>query len=205
MSQKELMESILPQLKCGNARIVTRSFIKKGDGKMFARLNGGRKKSDPENEWFGRVELQRSFGGCLIGSDYSSHVSGAAVRSGAADKKSEVEVETAKSWHKFANRFFQTDKATESKYYLKVQTSRSTIANNPFTAITETYIIDGKEYTRKQAEEVLKGYLKPLEHSKPTSTQINAGVDSDNEVLYFLPNIEDIVEIQQGNYHYTRQ
>ena len=206
MTQKELMEVILPNLKCGNAHVVTRTVLEKGCDKMYARLNGGRKKSDPENPWFGgRVAIEKTFGGFTIGSNYTSHVEGAAVRSGAAETKSKVEVQTAKSWHKFANRFFETDKATESRYYLKVQTSRSTIATNPFTAVSECYIIDGKRYTRKQAEEVLEGYLKPLKKSTPTSTQINAGVDDDNEILYFLPNVEEIVEISQGEYHYIRQ
>jgi hypothetical protein len=172
---------------------------------MFARLNGGRKKSDLENPWWGEVQLKKVYGGLLLGTKYTSHVAGAAVRSGATDTKSSVEVNTKQSWHVYANRFFETDKATGSKYYLKIQTSKSTLDSSDFVTISETYIIKGKEYSRKQAEEILRGYLKPIKPTKPTSTQVEAGVTEDNEIKYYLPNVEDIVEIRQGNYIYTKK
>jgi hypothetical protein len=207
MTQKEIMEQITPNLEPQAAHVVTVHTLQKDtDGdKMFARLNGGRKKSDPENPWWGEVQLKKVFGGLLLGTSYKSHVAGAAVRSGATETKSSVEVKTKQSWHVYANRFFETDKATGEKFYLKIQTSKSTLDSSDFVTISETYIIKGKEYSRKQAEEILKGFLKPIKETKPTSTQIESGVTESNEVKYYLPNVEDIVEIRQGNYIYTKK
>lgn len=201
------MEQILKLgLRPVPAKVVTRHTISKTDNdcKMFSRLNGGRKKTDEPNPWFGRVILETTFGGLNLGTDYSSHVAGGAVRSGASDKKSEVKVETKTCWHVFENDFFETDKATRSKFYLKIQTSESTLRTSDFTCIKHAYIIDGKRYDKEQAQEILKGYLKPDKERKPTSTQIEAGVDDANKIFYILPNVEDIVEIEQGKYHYTK-
>ena len=207
MKQREIMEQITPNLEPQAAHVVTiHTLNKEQDGdKMFARLGGGRKKSDPENPWWGDVKLKKIYGGLLLGTSYKSHVAGAAVRSGATDSKSEVEVKTKQSWHTFENRFFEKDRATGEKFYLKIQSSKSTFESSPFVSITETYIIKGVEYTRKQAEEILKGYLKPIKETKPTSTQIEAGVTDDNEIKYYLPNVDDIVEIKQGKYHYCKK
>ena len=207
MTQKEIMEQIVPNLEPQAAHVVTlHTLNKEQDGdKMFARLGGGRKKSDPENPWWNEVQLKKVYGGLLLGTKYTSHVAGAAVRSGATDSKSAVEVKTKQSWHVYANRFFETDKATGEKFYLKIQTSKSTMDSSDFVTISETYIIKGKEYSRKQAEVILKGFLKPIKESKPTSTQIEAGVTDDNEIRYYLPNVEDIVEIRQGKYIYTKK
>jgi len=207
MTQKEIMEQIVPNLEPQAAHVVTvHTLNKEQDGdKMFARLNGGRKKSDPENPWWGEVQLKKVFGGLLLGTSYKSHVAGAAVRSGATETKSSVEVKTKQSWHTFENRFFEKDKATGEKFYLKIQSSQSTLDSSVFVSITETYIIKGIEYSRKQAEEILKGYLKPIKPTKPTSTQIEAGVTEDNEIKYYLPNVEDIVEIKQGDYIYIKK
>jgi glucan-binding YG repeat protein len=207
MTQKEIMEQIAPNLEPQAAHVVTVHTLQKDtDGdKMFARLNGGRKKSDPENPWWGEVQLKKVFGGLLLGTSYKSHVAGAAVRSGATETKSSVEVKTKQSWHTFENRFFEKDKATGEKFYLKIQSSQSTLDSSVFVSITETYIIKGIEYSRKQAEEILKGYLKPIKPTKPTSTQVEAGVTKDNEIKYYLPNVEDIVEIRQGDYIYIKK
>lgn len=207
MTQKELMQQIEPNLQPQAAHVVTiHTLNKEQDGdKMFARLNGGRKKSDPENPWWGEVQLKKVFGGLLLGTSYKSHVAGAAVRSGATETKSSVEVKTKQSWHTFENRFFEKDKATGEKFYLKIQSSQSTLDSSVFVSITETYIIKGIEYSRKQAEEILKGYLKPIKPTKPTSTQVEAGVTKDNEIKYYLPNVEDIVEIRQGDYIYIKK
>jgi len=207
MSQKEIMEQIVPNLEPQAAHVVTiHTLNKEQDGdKMSARLNGGRKKSDPVNPWWGEVQLKKIYGGLLLGTKYTSHVAGAAVRSGATDSKSAVEVKTKPSWHTYANRFFETDRATGEKFYLKIQTSKSTMDSSDFVTISETYIIKGIEYTRKQAEEILKGYLKPIKETKPTSTQIEAGVNVSNEVKYYLPNVEDIIEIRQGDYTYIKK
>ena len=207
MTQKEIMEQIVPNLEPQAAHVVTvHTLNKEQDGdKMFARLDGGRKKSDPENPWWGEVQLKKVYGGLLLGTKYSSHVAGAAVRSGATDSKSAVEVKTKPSWHIFENRYFEKDRATGEKFYLKIQTSKSTMDSSDFVTISETYIIKGKEYSRKQAEEILKGFLKPIKPTKPTSTQIAAGVTEDNEIKYYLPNVEDIVEIRQGKYLYQKK
>lgn len=207
MKQREIMEQIAPNLEPQAAHVVTlHTLNKEQDGdKMFARLDGGRKKSDPENPWWGEVQLKKIYGGLLLGTKYSSHVAGAAVRSGATDSKSAVEVKTKQSWHTFENRFFEKDRATGEKFYLKIQTSKSTMDSSDFVTISETYIIKGKEYSRKQAEVILKGFLKPIKESKPTSTQVAAGVTDSNEVKYYLPNVEDIIEIRQGDYTYIKK
>ena len=207
MTQKEIMEQIVPNLEPKAAHVVAvHTLNKEQDGdKMSARLNGGRKKSDPINPWWGEVQLKKIYGGLLLGTKYTSHVAGAAVRSGATDTKSSVKVSTKPCWHIFENRFFETDKATKTKFYLKIQTSKSTMDSSDFVTISETYIIKGIEYTRKQAEEILKGYLKPIKETKPTSTQIEAGVNESNEIKYYLPNVEDIIEIRQGDYTYIKK
>ena len=207
MKQREIMEQIAPNLEPQAAHVVTVHTLQKDtdSDKMFARLDGGRKKSDPENPWWGEVQLKKIYGGLLLGTKYSSHVAGAAVRSGATESKSAVEVKTKQSWHTFENRFFEKDRATGEKFYLKIQTSKSTMDSSDFVTISETYIIKGIEYSRKQAEEILKGFLKPIKPTKPTSTQIEAGVTEDNEIKYYLPNVEDIVEIRQGKYTYIKK
>jgi len=207
MTQREIMEQIAPNLEPQAAHVVAvHTLNKEQDGdKMFARLGGGRKKSDPENPWWGEVKIRKVYGGLLLGTSYKSHVAGAAVRSGATETKSSVEVKTKPAWHVFENRFFEKDRTTGERFYLKIQSSQSTFESSPFVSITETYIIKGVEYSRKEAEEVLKGYLKPIKPTKPTSTQIAAGVTDSNEIKYYLPNVDDIVEIRQGNYIYTKK
>lgn len=207
MQQKELMQEIAANLQPKAATVIARTVLRKGESdKMYARLNGGRKKSDPENPWWGNVEIETQYVGLKLGTRYDSHVAGAAVSSGSAETKKEVEVKTSdKCWHTFENRFFETDKATRSKYYLKIQDSKAVIGTTLApVGVIETYIIDGNRYTRKEAEKVLAGYLKPIEEKKPTSTQINAGVDDEHTIFYYLPKLVDIVYIKQGKYEYTR-
>jgi len=208
MQQKELMQEIAANLQPAAATVISRRVLSKddSDSKMYARLNGGRKKSDPVNEWWGRVELETQFIGLKLGTEYTSHVAGAAVSSGSAETKKEVVVETSSDgWHTWENRFFETDKKTRSKFYLKIQDSKAVIGTTLApVGVVETYIIDGARYTRKEAEKVLAGYLKPIKEKKPTSTQVNAGVDSDHAIFYYLPKVTDIVYIKQGKYEYTR-
>ena len=208
MDKRKVMQQIAANLQAKPAHVIARTLITKENGsdKMFSRLDGSRKHSAPENEWWGRVEIETDYNGLFIGGDFTSFVGGAAVRSGAALKKSEVEVNTRTSWHTFENRFFETDKATHSKFYLKIQTSESTLTKAPnLVAVTETYIIDGERYTRKQAEEILAGFLKPKKVKKATSTQIEAGVDDANKVHYYLPKVEDIIYIKQEGYVYQNK
>jgi hypothetical protein len=207
MDERKLMQMISAKLQAKPAHVIARTLITKENGsdKMFARLDGSRKHSAPENPHWGEVTIETDYCGLIVGGDYESFVEGAAVRSGAATKKSDVEVETRPSWHIFENRFFETDKATHSKFYLKIQTSESTLTKAPtLVRMTETYIIGGKRYTRKQAEEILAGYLKPIKVKKATSTQVDAGVDDKNKVHYYMPKLADIVYIKQDNFTYQK-
>jgi hypothetical protein len=205
-NEKNLMLAMAAKLQPKPAHVIARSIITKENGsdKMFSRLNGGRKKSDPENKWWGKVEIETEYIGLPLGGDYESFVSGAAVRSGAAATKKEVEVEKKHSWHTYENRFFETDRSTRSKFYLKVQASENTMQTAPMVEVRYTYIIEGVRYTRKEAEKVLDGYLKPIVKKAPTSTQIEAGVNAANTIHYYLPKVTDIVYLKQGDYIYTR-
>ena len=205
MDERKLMELISKNLQPTAATVITRSILEKGTDKMYARLGGSLKHSVPENPWFGHVVVETEYIGLMLGSNYKSHVAGAAVRSGAASDKKDVEVNPSdKCWHVFENRFFETDKKTHTKFYLKIQCATDTMQNAPMVSMVETYIIDGKRYTRKEAEKVLDGYLKPIKPKAPTKTQITAGVDEERAVRYYLPKLVEIVSIKQGDYIYTR-
>lgn len=206
MEEKNLMLLIAANLKAKPAHVIARSLLTKENAsdKMYARLNGGRKNSDPINPWWEKVILETEYIGLPLGGDYESFVSGAAVRSGAAATKKEVEVTARQSWHTYENQFFECDRKTRTHFYLKVQTSANTIATAPMVEIRYTYIIDGIRYTRKEAEEILKGYLKPIPVKNPTATQIEAGVNAANTIHYYLPKVTDIVYIKQGDYLYKK-
>ena len=205
MDERKLMESISKKLQPAAATVIALSVVEKGSDKMYARLGGSLKHSAPENPWFGRVKIETKYVGLMLGSDYKSHVAGAAVRSGAASAKKDVDVNSSdRCWHIAENRFFETDKKTHTKFYLKIQCATDTMQNAPMVSMVETYIIDGKRYTRKEAEKVLDGYLKPIKPKAPTSTQIAAGVDEERAVRYYLPKLVEIVSIEQGDYTYTR-
>ena len=204
MDEKKTMLAISAKLQPKAANVIARTLITKGSDKMYARYGGGLKHSIPENPWWGRVEIQTEYIGLVVGTNYSSHVSGAAVRSGAATDKKDVDVKTKQSWHTWENRFFETDRATKEKFYLKIQSGEDTMQSAPMVTMRETYFIDGKPHTRKEAEKVLDGYLKPIKAKKPTSTQIAAGVTAGHEIHYYMPRLTDIISIKQGDYTYTR-
>lgn len=208
MTQRDLMTQILPNLKAKPARVIAVKTITKKNGgdKFYARLDGNLKHSFPENPFWGEVEIETDYIGLVLGSEYKSWVAGAAVNSGVTATKAEVkkEVNGRECWHTWENRFFEKDKRTGEKMYLKIQTSKSALDSTAPVKVVETYIYKGKRYSRKEAEEIFKGYLKPITQKNPTITQTEVGVDAAHTIHYYLPNVDDITFISQEGYVYRK-
>lgn len=203
MTDKKLVEQLSKVLRKVASTI---SYTKSADDKMYARENGSRSKSAMENPFKGRVTIVATQSGYVLGTSYENSVAGAAVRSGATSDKKDVEVETKKVWHKGYNDFFNVDRATESKFYLKVQASNSQKEN--FCKDTFTWYIDGKEinpHTYVENGVAMANFLKPVKEKSMSSTQIEAGVTSDNEQHYFLVAVENLTSITQNEFSWVRK
>jgi hypothetical protein len=207
MTEKALVEQLSKSLRKVASAI---TYSKSADDKMYAREFGSRSKSAMENPFKGRVTIMAAQSGYVLGTSYENSVAGAAVRSGATSDKSEVEVKTKKVWHTFYNDFFNVDRATESKYYLKVQASNS--QKEKICKDTFIWLLDGKEINPQTYTENINGedvpmanFLKPIKEKEMSSTQIEAGVNSDNEQHYFLVALENLTSITQNEFSWVRK
>lgn len=147
------------------------------------------------NPYFGRVLMRKTFSGYVMGTDYAASVANAATRMG--NETSTEEVNLKSNWHKplggALGEWFSTDKATESKIYLKLQRNEQQIAHK----VETEYYLDGHLAT---AEEVasIEAWLKK-KSSTQSSTQTDLGLNKENEQHFLLPQLDTITYIKQGD------
>ena len=143
------------------------------------------------NPYTGRLTKVETYGGWCLGVDYSNACQNAAIASGSTSTFVAKE-----SWHKYYNDFFEIDKKTESKFYLKIQ-----ISNMQGSKVDTTYYLDGKAISKDSdtfAE--IKQWFKTKSKSQ-SSSQVAAGVDAAHERVYKVVKLENVRSITQGDRH----
>ena len=143
------------------------------------------------NPYMGRVIIEKTYSGYVMGTDYESSLENTASRMGNDD----AEANLKKVWHKPCAEYgewFSTDKKTESKVYLKLQRNAKQIG----CKTTTTYYLDGNLATDAEVAEIEK-WLKKKSDTQ-SSTQIEMGIDKEHEQYFILPQLETITRIEQG-------
>lgn len=184
MEKNEIMALIANEFIKGAASTIV--VNKSADSAM----NKG--KGANRNPFLGRVVIAKVYNGYVMGTDYSNSLENTAERMGNGD----AEVNLKSVWHKPTNVFgewFSTDKATESKIYLKLQRNAKQVG----CKTTTTYYLDGNLATAEEVAEIEK-WLKKKSHTQ-SSTQIEMGIDKEHEQTFILPQLDTIVEIRQGD------
>lgn len=143
------------------------------------------------NPYFGRVLMKKTFSGYCMGTDYAASVANAATRMG--NDTAAADVQLKQNWHKPINEWFSTDRATESKIYLKLQRNEQQIAHK----ITTEYYLDGHLATPEEQASI-EAWLKK-KSSTQSSTQTDLGVDKEHEQHFMLPQLDTITYIKQGD------
>ena len=143
------------------------------------------------NPYLGRLTKVETYGGWVLGIDYSNACQNAAIASGSTSTF--VAKET---WHKYYNEFFETDKKTESKFYLKIQVSEM-----QGSKVDTTYYLDGKAISKDSSTFAeVKQWFK-TKSSSQSSSQVAAGVDAAHERIYKVVKLENVRSITQGDRH----
>lgn len=158
---------------------------------LFKEVDMNKGTKNNRNPFLGRVYERQTMGGWQVGTNYDNSCQNAAERSG-----SEAEFSGKPSWHTYYNDFFETDKATHSKFYLQLQ--RAEKQGNSFSS---TIYLDGREITETEYEE-LKPWLKKKSHNQ-SSSQVEAGISEDNERMYKVVALRNIESIKQGEFRYN--
>ena len=144
------------------------------------------------NPFLGRVIIAKEYSGFVMGTDYSNSLENAAERMGNED----AEANLKRVWHKPTEVFgewFSTDKATESKVYLKLQRNAKQVG----CKTTTTYYLDGNIATEEEVA-AIERWMKKSDH-KQSSTQTEMGIDKEHEQYFILPQLDTIVSIKQGD------
>lgn len=184
MDKLEIMALIANEFVKGAASTIV--VNKSADSSM----NKGR--GENRNPFLGRVTIQKVYKGYVMGTDYQSSLNNIADRMG----NTNAECNLKKVWHKPTEEFgewFSTDKATESKIYLKLQRNEKQVGFDTDT----TYYVDGHLATADE-ELAIKGWLRKSNRSQ-SSTQTEMGIDKEHEQHFILPQLDTIVSIEQGN------
>ena len=143
------------------------------------------------NPYTGRLTKVETYGGWCLGVDYSNACQNAAIASGSTSTF--VAKET---WHKYYNDFFEIDKKTESKFYLKIQVSEM-----QGSKVDTAYYLDGKAISKDSDTFAdIKKWFK-TKSSTQSSSQIAAGVDAAHERVYKVIKLENVRSITQGDSH----
>ena len=143
------------------------------------------------NPYTGRLTKVETYGGWCLGVDYSNACQNAAIASG-----STATFEAKETWHKYYNDFFEIDKKTESKFYIKIQ-----ISNMQGSKVDTTYYIDGERISKhSETFADIKKWFK-AKSSTQSSSQIAAGVDAAHERVYKVIKLENVRSITQGDRH----
>jgi hypothetical protein len=183
MERNEIMALIANEFVKGAASTVV--VNKLADSSM----NKGRGAN--RNPFMGRVIIEKTYSGFVMGTDYSNSLENTAERMG----NDEAEANLKKVWHKPCEQFgewFSTDKKTETKVYLKLQRNAKQVA----CKTTTTYYLDGHLATDEEVAAISE-WMKKDSHTQ-SSTQIEMGIDKEHEQYFILPQLETIVSIEQG-------
>ena len=184
MERQELMALIANEFVKGAACTVV--VNKSADNSM----NKGRGVNT--NPFIGRVEIEKTYNGFVMGTDYQNSIENTAERMG-----NETDANLKSVWHKpifgYLGEWFSTDKRTESKVYLKLQRNNKQVGFKT----TEVYYLDGHVATAEELAEI-SVWLKKKSHTQ-SSTQVEMGIDAEHEQYFILPQLETIVSIKQGN------
>lgn len=181
-------------------RMITELFIKGAASiiiqeKMLTDKEMNKGRGQNCNPYFGRVLMRKTFSGYVMGTDYAASVANAATRMG--NETSADEVKLKSNWHKplggALGEWFSTDKATESKIYLKLQRNEEQIAHK----ITTEYYLDGHLATDEERASI-EAWLKK-KSSTQSSTQTELGLNKENEQHFLLPQLDTITYIKQGD------
>lgn len=181
-------------------RMITELFIKGAASiiiqeKMLTDKEMNKGRGQNRNPYFGRVLMRKTFSGYVMGTDYAASVANAATRMG--NETSADEVKLKSNWHKplggALGEWFSTDKATESKIYLKLQRNEEQIAHK----ITTEYYLDGHLATDEERASI-EAWLKK-KSSTQSSTQTELGLNKENEQHFLLPQLDTITYIKQGD------
>jgi hypothetical protein len=184
MERQELMALIANEFVKGAACTVV--VNKSADSSM----NKGRGVNT--NPFMGRVEIEKTYNGFVMGTDYQNSIENTAERMGNG-----TDANLKSVWHKpilgYLGEWFSTDKRTESKVYLKLQRNNKQVGFKT----TEVYYLDGHVATAEELAEI-SVWLKKKNHTQ-SSTQVEMGIDAEHEQYFILPQLETIVSIKQGN------
>lgn len=144
------------------------------------------------NPFMGRVIICKEYSGFVMGTDYSNSIGNTADRMGNSD----AEVNLKSVWHKPTNvygEWFSTDKATETKVYLKLQRNEQ---QKGFKTET-TYYLDGHQASDEEVA-AIEVWLKKKSNTQ-SSTQVELGIDKSHEQHFILPQLDTITLIKQGD------
>jgi hypothetical protein len=142
------------------------------------------------NPYLGRVIIAKEYCGYVMGTDYQNSLENTASRMGNAD----AEANLKSVWHKPCEEFgewFSTDKATETKVYLKLQRNAKQVA----CKTTTEYYLDGHLATAEEFAQI-NLWLKKKSNTQ-SSTQTEMGLDEEHEQHFILPQLDTIVLIKQ--------
>ena len=182
MERKEIMALIAASFIKGAASTIV--VNKSADSSM----NKGR--GSNTNPFLGRVAIVKTYCGYVMGTDYQNSIENTAERMGNA----EAEANLRKVWHKPTaelGEWFSTDKATESKVYLKLQRNAKQVG----CATDTEYYLDGHKATDAEVAEIEK-WLKKQNHTQ-SKTQTEMGIDKEHEQHFILPQLDTITLIKQ--------
>ena len=143
----------------------------------------------------GRVVMTKTISGVVMGTGYSRSLAAAATRMGNETTADEVNLKS--NWHKPINdgvegEWFSTDKATESKIYLKLQRNEKQVAYK----VTTEYELDGHAATEEETA-AIEAWMKKKSNTQ-SSTQTELGMTKDNEQFFILPQLDTIMSIKQN-------
>ena len=186
MNQYEVMQLVMNTFIKGAATtIVQRKVLSEKE------MNKGR--GENRNPFFGRVVMTKTIKGVVMGTDYSRSVAAAATRNG--NETSAEDVSLKKVWHKpldgVEGEWFSTDKATESKIYLKLQRNNKQVA---FSS-ESTYELDGHVANAEETA-AIESWMKKKSH-KQSSTQVELGLGEDEEQFFTAMQLDTIALIKQ--------
>lgn len=134
------------------------------------------------NSLIGRVLKRTTFTHVYLGCNYGSMVTREGQRQGVNDT---FNPDTIK-WANNVNAYFIEHKTT-GDYYLKVGLKSDTI-------VKSNYLVDGREATADEVEQIQSFMPTPSESKKQTEY----GIEAEHQVKWRTINMEHIVSVRQG-------
>ena len=134
------------------------------------------------NPYFGRVEKQTTATNARFGVDYENAVNGKLEKEGLT-----ADFIKGASMTDYVNAFIN-ESHDKTKHYLK-------LGGNSSTKFHSEYFVDGRKATDAELAEIETF----LQVSKPSQKQINAGLQPSDTYIHITINVDNIIEISQGN------